>query len=201
MSPSQVRSLTEKHRRAQLVLRAATLQDLLKLWPAFDINRIAQTWPAFEEAALLLVQARARTSTGLASTYYRGLREVIGVTGKATPKLITPRVDDVVAGLRIVGPINAGKQLALGRMASVVAQNTLVNLSGETTRHVLNAGRKTVEASVMADRQAIGWRRVTSGSACEFCAMLASRGTVYKSETIDFSAHRHCACFPEPSFK
>lgn len=201
MSQSEVRALTSRHRKAQLQLRAATLRDLLRLWPAFDISNIARTWGPFEEAALLLVQSRSRTSGGLASAYYRSLREVIEAPGRATPKLVLPNADDVVAGLRIVGPTNAGKQLLLGRRVEDVAKATLVNLSGETTRHVLNAGRRTVDASVMADDQAIGWRRVTSGSACEFCSMLASRGTVYKSDTVDFSAHRHCACFPEPAFK
>jgi hypothetical protein len=201
MSLSQVRRLTSEHRKAQLGLRAATLRDLLRLWPAFDINNIPRTWGAFEEAALLLVQNRSRTSGGLASVYYRTVREAVEASGRAAPKLYLPKADDVLAGLRIVGPVNAAKQLSLGRPAAEVAKATLINLSGETTRHVLNAGRRTVDQSVMADEQAIGWRRVTSGSACEFCSMLASRGTVYKSDTVDFSAHRHCACFPEPAFK
>lgn len=201
MSPSQARSLSEKHRKAQLVVRAATLRDLLKLWPAFNINDIKGSWDAFEEAVLLLVQARSKTSAGLATAYYRDLRRTLGVGGKETPRLVLPTTDEIVTGLRVVGPANAGKQLALGRPAATVARNTLVNLSGQTTRHVLNAGRKTVDASVMADTKAIGWSRVTSGNACSFCEMLASRGTVYKSETVDFAAHDHCSCFPEPSFR
>lgn len=201
MSRSQARGLTEKHRRAQLAVRAATIKDLLKLWPAFNINDISGSWPAFEEAVLLLVQARSKTSGGLASVYYRDLRRTLEVGGKATPRVVLPDVDSIIAGLRVVGPANAGKQLALGRQVEKVAANTLVNLSGQTTRHVLNAGRKTVDASVMADSRAVGWRRVTSGKACDFCSMLAGRGTVYKSETVDFSAHDHCSCFPEPAFK
>lgn len=198
--PPSVKGVTEKHRKAQLQLRAATLRDLLRLWPAFDIENL-RTWGPFEEAALLLVQNRSRTSAGLASAYYRTLREVAEAAGRATPRVVLPDTDAVVAGLRIVGPFNASKQLSLGRPVADVAKATLVNLSGETTRHVLNTGRRTVDASVMADEQAIGWRRVTSGSACAFCSILAARGTVYKSDTVDFSAHRHCACFPEPAFQ
>ncbi|MGY1440156.1 VG15 protein [Streptomyces reniochalinae] len=33
------------------------------------------------------------------------------------------------------------------------------------------------------DRRCIGWRRVASGSCCSFCAMLASRGAVYKDQS------------------
>lgn len=184
-----------------MALRAATLKDLLKLWPAFDINNISRTWPAFEEGVLWLVQNRARTSGGLAAAYYREARAAAGIAGLPTARVVKLPADVVLAGLRIVGPINAAKQLALSRPLDVVAQNTLVNVAGEATRHVLNVGRKTVDQTVMADRQAIGWRRVTSGSACEFCTMLAGRGTVYKSDTVDFSAHRHCGCFPEPAFR
>ena len=201
MSRSQARALTEKHRRAQLVVRAATLRDLLKLWPAFNIDDIAGSWPALEEALLLLVQARSRTSSGLASAYYRDFRKTLEVGGKPTPRSVLPDTDSIIAGLRVVGPANAGKQLALGRPASTVAMNTLVNLSGQTTRHVMNAGRQTVDASVMADTKAIGWSRVTGGNACSYCSDLAARGTIYKSASIDFTAHDHCSCFPEPAFR
>jgi hypothetical protein len=201
MSLSQVRRLTQQHRKAQLALRAGTLRDLLRLWPAFDINEIDKTWPALEEALVVLIGARGRASAGLASAYYRGTREMMEASGTATPRLALPSEARAVAGLRIVGPYNAKHQLSLGREASVVAKNTLVNISGETTRHVLNAGRVTVDASVMADKQALGWRRVTSGDACEFCEMLAGRGLVYKQATVDFEAHAHCACFPEPGFR
>lgn len=201
MSRSEVRALTEKHRKAQLAVRAATLRDLLKLWPAFSINDISGSWPAFEEAVLLLIQARSKTSGGLASVYYRDLRRTLEVGGKATPRLVLPDTDSIVTGLRVVGPANAGKQLALGRQVQKVAANTLVNISGQTTRHVLNAGRKTVDASVMADTKAVGWSRVTSGNACAYCSDLAAQGTIYKSESIDFTAHDHCSCFPEPAFK
>lgn len=201
MSPSQVSALTVTQRRAQLALRAQTIRDLLKLWPALDISNLPRTWGPFEEAAVLLVKNRAKTSAGLASSYYRDLRATIGVTGRALPRIVLPQTDKIVQGLQIVGIGNASKQLSLGRRVEDVKKATLVNLSGETTRHVLNAGRATVNASVQADARAIGWQRVTSGSACEFCAMLAGRGTVYKSDTVDFSAHRNCGCFPEPAFR
>lgn len=201
MSLSQVRRLTQQHRKAQLALRAGTLRDMLRMWPAFDINHIDRTWPAFEESALLLIAQRGRTSAGLASAYYRGTRDAAEAGGTATPRLALPSEDRAVAGLRIVGPYNAKHALSLGRDIGEVAKATLVNVSGEVTRHVLNAGRMTVDASVMADRQALGWRRVTSGDACEFCDMLASRGLVYKDDTADFEAHAHCACFPEPGFR
>lgn len=45
----------------------------------------------------------------------------------------------------------------------------------------------------------LGWARVLTGERnCSFCAMLASRGAVYKSEkTAGFEPHDRCDCHPE----
>jgi hypothetical protein len=44
-------------------------------------------------------------------------------------------------------------------------------------------------------------RQTTSGHPCAFCAMLESRGAIYKTErTAAFQAHNHCACVPVPVF-
>lgn len=48
----------------------------------------------------------------------------------------------------------------------------------------------------------VGWRRVSSGSGCGFCAMLESRGAVYKRErSAGFSAHDGCSCTAEPVWR
>ena len=44
----------------------------------------------------------------------------------------------------------------------------------------------------------LGYRRVTSGNACAFCSMLASRGAVYSQRGASFEAHDGCSCSPEP---
>lgn len=194
-------TLTLRHQRAQLALRARTMRDLLRLWPAFDLRRIARSWPAFEAATLALVKARGRTSSGLASAYYRQHRKAEGVAGKPTPRIALVPEEQILAGLRIVGPVAAGQALALARPLEAVADATFVNLSGATTMYVLNHGRETLLHSVEADSQALGWSRVTSGSPCSFCSMLAGRGPVFRSrETASFEAHRACACSPQPVY-
>jgi hypothetical protein len=71
--------------------------------------------------------------------------------------------------------------------------------SGRVTRHILDGGRDTIIGSVNADKQALGWARVTDGDPCYFCLTLASRGAVYKTEqTADFQAHDHCGCTAMP---
>lgn len=53
-------------------------------------------------------------------------------------------------------------------------------------------------ASAFKDR--VRYRRITSGTACAFCRMLAGRGAVYSENTGRFQAHDHCACTAEPDF-
>lgn len=189
---------TDEHRRAQLALRSVTLRDLLRLWRGFDVNQIAKTWPALETALVLLIQARGDVSSGLAVAYYQANRIAAGATGSSTPRLApTPTPDEIVSGLRVVGPVNAGRQLARGREVADVATTTLVNLSGEVTRQVLNVGRATLVASSAADRATRGVRRTTDRDPCRWCADQASR--TYPP-TERFPAHAHCACFPEPVY-
>lgn len=48
----------------------------------------------------------------------------------------------------------------------------------------------------------VGWRRVSSGSGCSFCAMLESRGAVYRRErSARFQAHDGCSCTAEPVWR
>lgn len=103
--------------------------------------------------------------------------------------------------LLVTGPGNLKRQAALGRTEQQAKNNGLVTASGAASRQVLNGGRATTLTLVGADDQAVGWARLTDGNPCAFCALLASRGPVYKTaETVGFKAHDHCACTAIASF-
>ncbi|MGV9271575.1 VG15 protein [Kitasatospora sp. NPDC003701] len=53
--------------------------------------------------------------------------------------------------------------------------------AGAADREVLRGGRALTARSGRADRRVIGWARVTDTAPCAWCAMLASRGAVYKT--------------------
>lgn len=68
----------------------------------------------------------------------------------------------------------------------------------------MSGGRMMIDATAKADTRAIGWRRVSDGNPCTFCAMLCSRGPIYASqeraETVGGSGlqyHGHCGCTAE----
>ena len=189
--------LTQLHRRRQLALRAATLRDLVSLWPIFRLDDIDGTWPALESALFTLIMSRYRDSAGLAANYYRAFRDVEGIPGRAQPVLAeAPDPVLVRATLTILGPIQAKKNIAAKRPK--VAETTFARLSGSVGRQVMQGGRDTLQRTLRADPQARGWRRITDSSPCQFCAGIARQGVV--GDDVDFKAHDHCGCTQEPAY-
>lgn len=69
-------------------------------------------------------------------------------------------------------------------------------LTAGTGRHVRQAGRELVGDT--AKEHKLAWARTLSGAEdCGFCAMLASRGAVYASDTVKFRSHPNCDCGAE----
>lgn len=191
-------ALTETHRQAQLTIRAAVLDALLRLWPAFNPDELVGSWSTIEPALLALIAAGGHASAGLAAAYYDEFRAAEEIAGRATPVLAAPLpVEEAVRSLRYVGLVETRKLVEVGRTDAAAVAFT--NVSGEMSRQVLNQGRSTVVTSVDADPQAIGYARVTDSKPCAFCRMLASRGPVY-SQGGGFSAHGHCGCSVEPVY-
>ncbi|MCK9921610.1 ADP-ribosyltransferase [Frankia sp. AgPm24] len=197
---AEATALTDQYRRQQLALRAATTKDLRTVWPLFDGSD--ESFAAFAQAATSLILNRADTSTGLASAYYRQIRAAEGIVGEIIPRR-APRPPESLIKTALVSTGLAGTRRAIGagQTPAQARATGLVQAAGAAARLVLSGGRRTVEDTVRADPQALGWARVTSGRACAFCAMLASRGPVYKSDTGAFQAHDHCACTNEPVFE
>lgn len=75
-----------------------------------------------------------------------------------------------------------------------------LNLSSQVTDlAVSNAGRGTILTNMRRDPLEVRYSRHASATACAFCAMLASRQAVYRSEdTAGADAHRgdHCIAVP-----
>mgnify|MGYP006982268730 FL=1 len=78
----------------------------------------------------------------------------------------------------------------------------LTKFGGIVRRQAMMGGRLTVAATAGRDRRAVGWRRVTDGNPCAFCAMLASRGPVYRDAAAadGIQYHSYCGCTAEPAY-
>ena len=195
-------ALTDRHRQDQIRLRAVTVRDLLRLWALFDPADISTSWGRIEPAIVGLIQSRRGLSSRIAGHYIEAFRRAEEVAGSAQTILAPPLADlDIVPNLRLVGPEHALGMAHKARRPSDIAKVALTNIEGEVTRQVLNGGRETITGTVAGDRHALGYARVTDGSPCSFCAMLAGRGAVYRSEMSGgFHAHRKCGCTAEPVY-
>ncbi len=195
-------TLTEQHRRAQLQVRAQALRDFTRLWPIWKPDE-ASTFGLLVTATVPLVRAYHRISASVAASYYGEFRAEENPAGAATPRLAgyVPQAQ-VAASLYATGQVMTRKALLGGQPVEQARETALVRTSGAVTRLVLAGGRNTLLRSVAADPTALGWARVTDSNPCAFCAMLASRGPVYKTEqSASFRAHDHCSCTVEPFYR
>jgi hypothetical protein len=200
-----MRAITAAHYEAQLGIRARVLRQLWLVWALFSPDDIESSWERIEPAVLALTLGGAQQSAALSATYYRMLRQIRGVRGEAPVRLAQLRPEDVLFFLMLAGPRTAQALRATGRLD--VFEQTFATLAGQVARSVLDGGRQTITDSVAADRQAVGYTRLTGAKPCAFCAMLASRGPVYKTaasaeqRSRDNDAyHLHCACTAEPVY-
>lgn len=193
-------TLTRDYRAQNLALRAQTIKDLLKLWPALDWRDLERTYPAwFSGASALVARDRVR-SAGLASLYLKAHRLQAGIPG--TPNVIlasTAPAEQVATSLYVTTVVAVKKSSAAGKTAQQAMTDAFVQSSGAATKLVLNGGRETVMQTTTADPRTAGWQRVGTPR-CDFCAMLIGRGAVYSEATADFASHDHCACTAEPVY-
>lgn len=195
-------ALTEAHRLAQVALSQRSVADFLRVWALLDAKAINASFPAYYRAAKLVIDANRRRSTDLAAAYLDAFRRAEGVTTPLTAARAAEIAEEQArTSLLVTGPVQVFQGLKQGRPLQDAMQRAMTASAGAVTRHVLSAGRETIEATVQRDESALGVARVTDGSPCYFCAMLASRGAVYKSEmTAGFDAHDHCGCGTEPVY-
>jgi hypothetical protein len=195
--------LTRQHRAAQQAIRAGLLRDLLALWAAVQVADLAGTIGRFTAAAAVLVRARYQESAETAEEYVTEFRTAEGAAGALTILLADPPAALVVAGL-VRGAALSGvlKGRQRGFSAEAAARNGFVKASGTASNLALDGGRQVVTDATAADRASTGrWQRVAGGSACAFCAMLASRGPAFEARSAKFEAHPGCSCSAEPVFE
>ena len=110
--------------------------------------------------------------------------------------------------LTVTGPVGQKSKAARGKPLRLARDESFVEAAGAATRHVLTGGRQSLLTLVEGDMRAVGWIRVTDGDPCAFCAMLASRGAVFKEDSFsrsdprftgpgEFKVHDSCACTME----
>lgn len=210
--------LTRAHRMAQARVGAATVQALLAAFKVLNPEALDATVADWLRVATPIVQKQRATSSLIAANYVTTLRNIELPAAKPIVAVLADTVDaDTVArSLVVTGPGGIKRAMTAGRTLEKATEVAMAATARSGMRLALNGGRTTVIRTVEADDRAIGYVRVTSGSPCAFCAMLASRGAVYKTEMASEMAatgrrvrgtrqpgdkyHDGCHCTAKPVF-
>ena len=205
------RALTEAHRRLQLSIAARSVRVSKSLWGRLDVADLDRSQAAWLTAQVALLQRSYTESQAVAERYVSEYRAV-EAEGRTGPFRATAFPTAVMAHTMLVhGPRRVKNLIGKGASGTAAHSQAFNKFSGMVRRQVLMGGRMAIDATTASDRSAVGWRRVTDGNPCTFCAMLAARGPVYQSS--DRTAgdilrpargggdkllyHGHCGCTAE----
>jgi hypothetical protein len=177
----------EEFRRAVRDLGIVAKGDLDVLWRSVRDKRDAKQ--ALFDLLPELTQTYSLAAGSLAADFYDQLRDELAVSG--TFRAIVP------------DPKDLGTE-ALVKWALSEAQDSAsfqALIEGGFQKRISNGARSVVMTSSYADPHARGWMRIGGAGECDFCAMLVSRGAVYRTEaTADFAPHDHCNCGAAPAW-
>jgi hypothetical protein len=170
------------------------------VWPLLDPAQLDATFSRWVQGAAVIVGRDRVQATRLAGEYLGLVQAAAGVEAAA---LIAPSALDAeqfATSMRVTGPVAAKRSIAAGSSVAAAMDSAFTQSAGAATRLVMDAGREALMMSAIADPNCQGWRRVSSGRACDFCEMLAGRGGVYSADSADFPSHDHCMCSVEPVY-
>lgn len=200
----------QKYRAIQALMAARLAQQVLQVWrELMNPAKVDAVWPAVRAALIPIVQQGRQQSADLARAAYSDARRSAGIEGEYfAPRdplpLLLSRLE---SALDVTGPVELKKAIAAGKTPQQAMEAAAVRMVGTTQYLALEGGRQTMQRSIAADERATGWARVTDSDPCAWCAMLASRGPVYKSAQTAGDPrqsgdryHDHCACQAWPAF-
>lgn len=211
----EARRLTEAHRVAQASLGARVAAQAVIAWQLIDMADIDGTASRWLSAMLPLVGGARRRSARLAANYVSAFRTLeLGLDADSFTPVLDDAVDDaqLVTSLMVTGPISARRALTRTIDPRGASRQAAAASASAAMRHTMNGGRGTVLRSVDDDRTALGWGRAVGATPCAFCAMLASRGPVYKDDSFarsntrfvgdgEAKVHDGCGCSVEPVYR
>lgn len=206
-------ALAEAARRRQLALRREVVAATAVTWRTLDFDRLTQTWPGWLRDMTDVLTRMHATSADEGALFYRALRQ--HETGDPGTAVIAnpPSSEWTARALGYAAVATYNRLTSTGNAPEVANRHALTKTVGTSARILLDGGRSTIRASVLADDKARGWYRITDGAPCAFCALVASKGVAYKSRDTagadandDFTGsglfkfHNDCGCSVAPSF-
>lgn len=197
--------LTDAHRRGQVRTAITADSQARRAWDTLDLQNLEKTQPIWKKTVLDLLSRWYKISAQQAADYLPQFRKA--ETGDLDGfEVVVPEFNRKKVGKTLdwFGSTNVKWHLnsdLTQRAAYEAARRIFLGAFHEA---VLAGGRDTIKATGKKDSRVVGWRRVSDGHPCAFCAMLVSRGPAYTSEAKALSRqgssdpyHPHCGCTVE----
>lgn len=188
--------LAKSYHGQQQALAQATTEYVVAQWRARmaspesipDLRKAADDWLAL--AVPYILRAR-RLSRQYGEAFYAANRRV---EAPDAPRMTLPRAEEpdasaITTSLWVVGAMAVVDQ-GLDPVELLLPER-LTAIEGAASRHTQAGGREAIERAYAADPVAIGYYRIEDGDPCYFCAMLMSRGIVFKEDSFDASDDRY----------
>lgn len=97
--------------------------------------------------------------------------------------------------------IDTGPMIGGSVKEFVTVETIISGIQAGMDLRVQQAAQGTIMDSTLRDPKATGWGRVASAGCCSYCAMLAGRGSVYRTQhTATFCPHTSCRCVAAPAW-
>jgi len=166
----------------------------------------------------LVLQFRQR-SAALSQEFYLRSRQLEAPGARiALPRVSPdPAIEEaVMTSLLVTGVIGVYEKIGKGKPLEVALAEAEEAAIGAASRHALEGGRSYTRNAVAIDELGVGYFRQTRDGCCSFCAVLASRGAVYKADSFKYSdllfrndpnfptedkVHDKCHCTLQPTFR
>jgi len=198
---AETTAVTRAYARQEQQLRVAVMREIAGVWRAnFDLSDVRGSSAVITSEAVARIEPVFRQSGSQGAAYYQQVRATVGVPGTVAVAPVTYQPGAVADTLTYTSRVSLLRSIQAGRTPEQAAHTALTRTIGSAARIATSAGRDTITRTMREDPRAKGWQRVTGGDPCYFCAMIAGRGGVYSSDTVDFEAHDFCQCEPEPVF-
>jgi hypothetical protein len=202
--------LAATHQAAQAQLAARLAAILLARWRSL-VTAPGVGGDEYLERALRDIRGQYGASTILARSFY-GQSRRLGAPDAATFTPEAPPFDEeaTIVSLVAAGFDHLSQALERGEDLSDALVTAGESASRAGVRRALVGGRTLIVDGVERDLAAAGfyWQTVGDDRVCSWCAMLSSRGAVFKQDSWDgdprpdgrrkVSAHDNCRCHVAP---
>jgi hypothetical protein len=182
-----------------------TIAELLRFWRGLDVADAVPSAVAVREFLPELVDAYAPLSAEVAASFYDDTRAAANAPGSFLADLAPARSVDKLQRMIswAVAPLfRVDPKTELAAPDPVLG---LSRLSSGTQLEIADSARDTIDLNIEAD-QDLGhprFARHASANACAFCALMATRGAVFRTAESAGSGHKyhaHCHCVAYPVF-